>query len=311
MAIYPLAPGKSDIGGVTAGSTMGFIPQIWSAKMQQKFYLATVFGDISNTDYEGEIKAQGDTVNIRVVPDLTIRDHAKGQALTYEQPTSTFIQLLVNKGKYWAFDAEDIDKKQSDIAFVEKFTTDAGNQLKISVDRDVLNGVYGDADSDNIGSTAGKSGLYDLGTSGAPEALDKTNVIDYIVDCGSVLTEQNVPEEGRWIVIPTWMANLLSKSDLKDASMTGRESTIPNGRLGMIDGFTIYKSNNYTPVTDTYQCYNVLFGHKSAITFAAQLTKTEKLRNQQSFGDLVRGLMVYGYKVVTPKALGVLYCRKG
>lgn len=310
MAVFPVSGGSANYG---SDGTSRFISQIWSAKMQQKFYLSTVFGEIANTEYEGEIKKAGDTVRIRTVPDLTIRTYTKGQSLTYEQPESAYVDLLIDKGKYWAFSADDVDKRQADIAFVEKFSDDAGEQMKIAIDSDVLNGVYGAANASNIGATAGvKSGAFDLGTTAASEAIDKTNVLDYIVDCGSVLTEQNVPETDRWMVIPTWFANMLKKSDLKDASMTGdTKSTLRNGRLGMIDNFTLYVSNNYTGISDTNTCYNVLFGHKSAITFASQIVSTEKLRNPSSFGDLIRGLNVYGYKVVVPKALGVLYCHKG
>lgn len=307
---FPVSGGRASYN---SDSTSRFIPEIWSGKMQEKFYLATVFGEIANTNWEGEIKNSGDTVRIRTIPDLAIRSYTKGQSLVYEQPESAYVDLLIDKGKYWAFDAEDVDQKQADINFVEKFSNDAAEQMKIAIDSDVLNGVYGDANSSNIGITAGvKSGAFDLGTTAASEAIDKTNVLDYIVDCGSVLSEQNLPENERWMVIPTWFANLIKKSDLKDASMTGdAKSTLRNGRIGMIDNFMLYVSNNYTGVSDTNTCYNVLFGHKSAITFASQVVKTEKIRNQNTFGDLVRGLNVYGYKVVTPKALGVLYCHKG
>jgi hypothetical protein len=108
-----------------------------------------------------------------------------------------------------------------------------------------------------------------------------------------------------------WMAGMLKKSDLKDASMTGDgQSVLRNGRLGMIDRFTLYQSNNTYSLTDTVTCWYVPFGHPKALTFASQITKSEKLRATDTFGDLVRGLNVYGFKVVNDDALGELYVRR-
>lgn len=255
----------------------------------------------------------GDKVIIRTVPTLTIRDYVKGQNLQVEQPESPNVELLIDKGKYFAFAANDIDKIQSDIKLIDMWSKDASEQLKITVDKSILSTVYADAHASNRGLTAGaESAAYSLGVTATPIALTKDNVLDKIIDLGSVLTEQNVPEEGRWIVLPTWAANMLKKSDIKDASLTGDgTSTLRNGRLGMIDKFTIYVSNNYTSVLDTVACYNILAGHNSAITFATQMTKMETLRNPNDFGDIVRGLQVYGFEVIKPEALAVLYAKKG
>lgn len=306
----PIAPGHPDFSST---GTSKLIPQIWSSKLVPKFYRTTVFGEITNTDYEGEIKKVGDKVIIRTVPDTTIRDYQKGQALVYDAYESANVELTIDFGKYWGFGCEDVDKAQADIDFVSKWSDDSSQRLKIAIDSHILNAVDADADSSNKGITAGAiSAGYNLGTTGSAIALDKTNVLDYIVDCNSVLTEQDIPEQGRYIVIPGWMANLIKKSDLKDASLTGDGvSVLRNGKIGMIDNFTLYVSNNYTAVSDGgNSCYNVLFGHPGAITFAATLSKVENLRNPQGFGDLIRGLFVYGYETLVPKMLGVLYCRK-
>lgn len=185
--------------------------------------------------------------------------------------------------------------------------------MKISIDSDVLNNIYSDVSSSNKGITAGYvSSSFNLGTTAAAIPLDNTNIVDYIVDCGSVLDEYNVPETGRWLVLPTHLCNLVKKSDLKDASLSGDGTSIlRNGRMGMIDRFTIYRSNNYTAVTDTgHSCYHVLSGHKVGLTFATQLVKTESLKSESTFGTIVRGLQVYGYKVTKPDCLVDLYCYK-
>jgi hypothetical protein len=313
MPVYPTASGHPDYSST---GTSKFIPQIWSGKMVVKFYISTVFGEIANTDYEGEITKYGDKVLIRTVPDIVINDYVKGQDLDYENPESPNVELNIDKGKYFAFACDDVDKKQADIPFIDKWSDDAAQQMKIKIDNTILNdstNVITPVDADNKGQTAGKnSSSFDMGVTGAAIPLSKTNVLDYIVDAGSVLTEQNIPETQRWIVLPTWATNLLKKSDLKDASMTGdNQSTLRNGRLGMIDNFTIYQSNNYDAITDGgASCYNILYGHISGLTFAAQMTKMETLRNPKTFGDLIRGLNVFGYEVIKGTSIGILYARK-
>ncbi|HKJ72978.1 MAG TPA: hypothetical protein VKA19_02585, partial [Alphaproteobacteria bacterium] len=115
-------------------------------------------------------------------------------------------------------------------------------------------------------------------------AIDKTNVLDFIADLGSVLDEQNVPESDRWLVAPPWFTNLIKKSDLKDASLSGDNTSIMrNGRLGMIDRFTIYQSNLMAKTTDgSYSVTNMIAGHKSALTFASQLLNNETLRGEST-----------------------------
>lgn len=290
-----------------------FIPEIWSGKLLVKFYNSTVFGEIANTDYDGEIKNQGDTVHIRTLPDIVINDYQKGQDLDFQRPESPNVDLQINKGKYFGLIIDDVDAVQSDIKLMDKWADVAGQQMKIKVDTQILAAVYADAHTKNKGATAGLvSGAINIGAAGAPVSLTKVNVLDYIIDCGLVLDEQNVPEQGRWIVLPAWACAMIKKSDLKDASLTGDGSSIlRNGRIGMIDRFTIYNSNNLTAVTDTVQCWHSLFGHKLGLTFASQLTKMETLRAQTTFGNIVRGLNVYGFKVVKSEAIGDLYITKG
>lgn len=280
-----------------------FIPEIWSTKLLIKFYDNTVFGDICNTDYEGEIQKIGDTVNIRTRADITIRDYVKGGGLTYEDPVAPIVQLLIDQGKYFAFNAYDVDKIQSDINLMNEWSDDGGEQLKIAVDTDILSTIYASADSANAGNTAGrKSGNIVLGTDAAPLDLTKGNIVDKIVDMNTVMDEQNLPETGRYLVLPPSGCARIKTSELKDASLTGDGvSTLRNGKVGMIDRTTIYQSNSLDVDTGKY---NLIFGHKVATTFAAQLTNMEAVDNPDDFGKLVRSLMVYGYDVIKPTALG-------
>uniref|UniRef100_A0A6M3IJI1 Putative capsid protein n=1 Tax=viral metagenome TaxID=1070528 RepID=A0A6M3IJI1_9ZZZZ len=252
-------------------------------------------------------------MNISTVPSITIRDYTKNQDLVIERPESPNVTLLIDKAKYFNFICDDIDKYQTHLPLMDSWSTDAGQQMKITIETAVFADIYADAHTNNAGNSAGRiSGDIALGTTGTAVALTKANVLEKIVDCRTVLSEQNAPESDRWGIIPEWMAGMIMKSDLKDASLTGdATSVMRNGRIGKIADITLYESNLVYNVSDTYTCYHSLFGQKKALTFAAQMTKMESLRTSRTFGDLVRGLNVYGYEVLKTEALIDLYIRKG
>jgi hypothetical protein len=293
---FPVASGAAQYSG-------NFIPEIWSAKLIENFYDATVLAAISNTDYEGEIKKHGDTVNIRTTPDLTIRSYEKGMTLTVERPDKAKIQLLIDQGEYFSAIEDDVDKVQSDINLMDTWSKDASEKMKIKIDANVLTGMLPGIAAINKGATAGRiSANINLGTTAAPVAVTKDNVLDLLVDMGTVLDEANAPEAGRFIVIPAKMAGLIKKSDLKDASLSGDTTSIlRNGRLGMIDRFTVYVSHNLNIATGGK--ISIVGGHKMGLTFASQMTEMESLRAESTFGNIIRGLQVYGYKVVKGEAL--------
>lgn len=303
---FPVAPGGANYTG-------NFIPEIWASKLIENFYDATVLSAISNTDYEGEIKQHGDKVNIRTTPELTIRSYEKGMKLMVERPDKPKVVLNIDQGEYFAAIEDDVDKTQSDINLMQNWSRDASEKMKIKIDSNVLTGMLPDIASHNMGATAGRiSGNINLGAIGAALQVTKTNVLDYIVDAGLVLDEANSPESNRFMVIPAWMAALIKKSDLKDASLTGDgTSVLRNGRIGMIDRFTLYVSHNLNRVNDGgNQCFSVIAGHKMGLTFASQMTEMETLRSESTFGSIIRGLQVYGYKVVKGEALAKLYVRQ-
>jgi hypothetical protein len=309
----PVSGNYYGAGAGVDGYTGKFIPEIWSGKLQVKFYAATCVTEICNSDWEGEIKDSGDKVNIRIIPTITINDYQKGMTLTSQVPTAAEIELLIDKGKYFSLVVDDVDAVQSDLRLMDMFSNDAAEQMKIKVEQQVFGTVRTEAHAKNMGATAGVvSSNINLGATGTPLAVTKTTVLDTIVDAGQVLDEQNVPETGRWFVIPPWFAAMIKKSDLKDASLAGDGTSIlRNGRLGMIDRFTLYVNNNLTVSTDgANQVTNALFGTRDAVCFASQFTKMETLRAQTTFGNIVRGLKVYGFKTTKPEALGVVYGMK-
>jgi N4-gp56 family major capsid protein len=309
------------------GGGAKFIPEIWSGKLQVKFYKSTVLAEITNNDWEGEIKGSGDKVHIRSIPTITIRDYTKGLNLTNEVPQSTPIELTIDKGKYFSVVVDDVDEVQADVRLMDMFTNDAAEQMKIAIDSDVLNNVAASAAAANKGATAGAiSGNINLGAVGAPRAVTSGNVLDAILDAGQALDEQNVPEDGRWLVVSPWFSSLIKRSELRQAYLTGDDTTpLRNGKIGMIDRFTLYVSNNVTKVTDLgsdgaaggasgaadRDAWNFLAGTRDAISFASQITNVETLRAQSTFGNIVRGLNVYGFKVVKPEALVNLYVARG
>ena len=312
-------------GSGTDAYTGKFIPEIWSGKLQVKFYQSTVLSEITNNDWEGEIKDQGDKVEIRTVPTITISNYSKGQTLSSQVPTTDLVELLIDKGKYFQTVVDDVDDVQSDLKLMDIFTNDASQQMKIAIDTDVLSSLVGASVSANEGATAGAiSGDLNLGVStGQSKAaveVTSTNVIDKVITMGQVLDEQNAPEDGRWLIIPAWLAAKIKTSDLKDASITGDSMTpLRNGRLGMIDRFTLYVSNllpSQTSITgegqdSSVKAFSCFAGTRDAITFASQITRMETLRSQTTFGNLVRGLNVYGYKVIKPEALVEGFFYKG
>jgi len=315
---YPVA-GAPWAGAAANPAYSGtFIPEIWSGQVLEKFYAATVLAQIANTSWEGEIKGHGDKVKIRTKPTIAIASYQADQSLTVTRPASNVIDLLIDQGFYWNTVLDDVMEVQADLDQLSMWADDASEQMKIKIDTEVLAYlasamIAADTNTDNSGTTAGKiSGNINLGNPAAgaavpidivataPTAGQKTP-IDMIVDMGQALDEQNIPETGRWIVVPAWFASRIKKSELRDASLTGDGTSIlRNGRLGMVDRFTIY-SSNLLPTTAsgaggaaTY----IFAGHQHGLTFASQLSKVETLRAESTFGTLLRGLQVYGRKLV-------------
>lgn len=305
-----------------------FIPTVWSAKMNAKFYATTVFSDIANTDWQGEISNMGDKVVINTPPTLTVSNYVPGAGLNYEVPTPIVQELLIDKGKYFAFHVNDVLEYQSKPDLIDTFSADAAQQMRIAIDSDVLYRAFNQADAANKGATAGaKSGKYNLGTDAAPVTLTASNVLEKILQMASVMDEQNLPDDSRWLLIDPYTRSLLMQSNLAQANFMGdNTSIVRNGLIGTIDRFKLYVTNHLpkavagtnTPwisgdgtdssVTSTSGLARrvLLAGHKSALTFASQITKMETVRNTSDFGDYVRSLNVYGSKVVAPKSLVTL-----
>jgi len=292
----------------------GFIPEIWSGKLIEKFYASTVLSAISNTDYQGEITNQGDKVKIRTKPTITIRDYRADGDLAIDRPEGSIVELNIDQGKYFNLILDDVMEVQSDLNLLSMWSDDASEQFKITVDTAVLLGLLGGAAAANRGASAGAiSGGINLGATTTPlaataaAAASKVDILSIILRLGQALDEQNIPETGRWLIMPTWAATLIKQSELRQAYLSGDSiSMLRNGRLGMVDRFTIYSSNLLPKGAVTGLAageYVIYAGHSHGLTFASQFTKLETIRSERTFGTLLRGLQVYGYKVIDSKAI--------
>lgn len=329
---YPIS-GSPYSGAAASPAYSGvFIPTIWAGKFVEKFYDATVLAAIANTDYEGEIRNMGDAVKIRTRPTISIANYEATQALVVTRPSAPVVDLLINKGKYFNTVLDDVMEVQADADLLSLWADDASEQMKIAVDTDAL--AYsvwnGGTVAANKGNTAGRlSGDIRLGVTTSPAYVNvasqgtgagDTNandrsVIDHLVDMGQVLDEQNIPENGRFVIVPAWYASMIKRSELRDASIAGDgTSMLRNGRLGMVDRFTIYVSNLLPAgVAGGVAAgeFLVYAGHKNGLTFASQMTKVETLRSESTFGTLLRGLQVYGLGVIDGTCLVTSVVAKG
>ena len=273
-------------GGWVANGAAGFVPDIFSKKLQAKFYAASVLEQVTNNDYEGEISGQGSKVVIRTVPSITVANYTG--TISYQDVTTSTIELLVDKAKSYAFKVDDVLKAESDISFWDEAARDASEQMRIAVETDVLGNIVAGVQAGNV---------VDVTTT--PTA---SNILDPILEAARILDEDNIPDSDRFLVVSPKVIELLKKSDLKFAYLTGDSaSPLRNGKVGMIDRFTVYQSNLLAAGSGGDAGKRLcLAGHKKFACFASQFTNTETVRLESSFGDGVRGLKVYGYKVVHP-----------
>ncbi len=292
----------------SAAGDVNFVPIVYTKKVLRNFYESSVFSQIMNTDYEGEIKAQGDKVVIRKTPEMTVKPYKVGTTIDYEVPSKASTELMVDLGMYSAFQIDDVDKAQSDLPLINMFAKDAGERIRIEIDREVLQYMATGAATDNKGIAAGAiSGTINLGVTTAPIPITASNATEFIVLMNQVLDEANIPMEGRWCVVPAGFCTALKTSDLKAANITGDSTgVIRTGLIGMVDRMKIYQNNNLpTGVAGGLAAgeTSIIAGTTEASSFAANITKTDTLKIPNSFGEYWRTLFVYGRAVVQDTCL--------
>lgn len=267
-----------------------FIPEVWSATMLVSLKKNLVFGQpgVVNRDYEGEITGQGDTVKIRSMGRPTVATYTKNSTtITPETLTDAQRALYIDQAKYFAFEVDDIDRAQSPGGELEAALVEAMYGLRDVADQYIASLYTGAASANQLGTVAVTTAAL------AYTQLRKLSV---------KLDEANVPQEGRWVVVPPWYHGLLLEDDrFVRVDASGTDQGLRNGFIGRALNFDVLKSNNAPFVTG--DDYAVIAGHPSAISYAEQIAKVENYRPEDSFSDAVKGLHVYGCKLVRPDAI--------
>ena len=289
-----------------------FSPTIYSQKVQLAFRNKSVIQSISNNDYMGELSGYGDTVKIIKEPDITINSYARGGTSTPQDLADDEVSLIIDKANEFNFKVDDIEAKHSHVNWESLASGRAGYKLADTMDQECLSYIEGQISSASpdhlIGTTSAPQDVQLAKTSGDFTPLELLNRFKRLLD------EQNVPEEGRWAVIDPYFAELLGDEDSKLLSEDfTNKGIVRNGMVGqgMVRGFQLHMSNNLTTSGDgpsgTGYGY-LLAGHKSCVATAEQINKVETLRSETSFADIVRGLHVYGRKVLRQESLvGAVY----
>jgi len=294
-----------------------FLPSIYSKKVLNFFRKSSVVEAITNTDYAGEISAYGDSVKIIKEPVISVSDYTRGQDTTPTKLTDQELTLVVDSAKAFKFIVDDIETKMSHVNFKEVASSSAAYALKDSFDAAVIANMFSGLSAsspDHVlgadSATALAANVYDGAGSVDIGLTSETDPLNLMARMARLLDEQNVPEEGRWFVAgPDFYEQLgQSSSKLLSVDFNAGQGSIRNGLVssGKLRGFDMYKSNNIAATSNATG--KVLAGHISSTATAQTIISTEVLRDPSSFGDIVRGLHVYGSKVLRDEALvGAFY----
>lgn len=274
-----------------------FIPEIWAARLLANLNNVHVYTQpgVINRDYEGDIRQAGDTVRINSIGRVTVGTYTKNSNISDpETLTDSQQSLLIDQSKYFNFQIDDVDKVQQTPKVMDDAMREAAWGLNDVADQYVAALYSGVA----TGNTSG------LGDDTTPLVPTSTTAYQYLVDMGVLLDEANVPSVGRWVIIPPWFHGFLQKDNRFVAAGTPTsDQVLRNGVIGEAAGFTILKSNNVPNTSGTK--YKVIAGHPIAWSFAEQIVSVEAYRPEKRFADAVKGLHVYGAKLVRPTAIAV------
>ena len=276
-----------------------FIPEVWSAELlttlDENYVLAAP--DATNRDYEGEIANAGDTVHIGSLTDPTVSTYTKNVTVIDPQTLTTSDQsLVIDQSKYFAFEVDDVDMRQ--VKDGGKLLSTAAKRAAVKL-QELADTYIGTLMTTNAGTILTAA---DVGTSSGAYSI--------LVQLKTKLDRNNVPQAGRWVAVsPEFYALLLGDSRFTDASAYGQGGVVANGEVGRALGFTVKVSTNLpagTAGTGAEVSSFIIAGHRMATTFAEQISKTEAYRPDNAFSDAIKGLHLYGAKVVRPEALAVI-----
>ena len=283
-----------------------FIPKVWSAKILQHMRNNLVYAGLVNRDYEGEIKSFGDSVKIFSTGDVTIKDmkprlttggSGSSTIRAIDGPEAMSVEeriLIVDQEKYFHFGVDDVDKVQMLKDLMTEYTNSASYGLQVAIDKYLADKMV-------------KEATVKIGTQEQPITVNEENLYSQIVRAKIALDRANVPNEGRFIVLsPEFEGLLLNDRRFIYAGTENSENALRNGKVFKAAGFDIAISNN-VPVEG--QVSKIVASYKGSTTFAQQLLETEAYRVHNGFGDAIKGLCVYGAKVVRPDKIVVMYAK--
>ena len=281
-----------------------FTPQIWTGKLFVRLRKAHVFGGLVNTDYEGEIAGAGDTVNINEIGPVTVSDYTKYTALTWEALDSSQKKLLIDQQKSFSFTVDNIDRAQNKPKVMNGAMSEAAYAVADTIDQHIAS-KYAQA---GVTGTAAN-----IGSSGSSLTVSTGNVIETISYVQRYLNEANTPTAGRFGAIPPWLHQKLVLAEVGGIASTAvpkvrDDGVIAQGFVGEAFGFQLFMSNN---VSNNGTQYRPMFGTRQAISYAGQITEIRAVEREDYFDQGIKGLYVYGCKVVRPNALCTAYLAEG
>ena len=310
----PSTDTDANFANSVAGQTNSyFLPAVYSKKVLNFFRKSSVAEAITNTDYAGEITAYGDTVRIIKEPVITVYQYERGQDVTQTKLTDQEVNLVVDTANAFKFIVDDIETSMSHVNFKEVASSSAAYALRDAFDEGVIAAMFAGVPAASPNHILGSDDATDLaaGTFDGTGNLDigyasgEHDPIDVLSHMARLLDEQNVPEEGRWFLAnPEFYEQLVqSNSKLISSDFNAGQGSIRNGLVssGKLRGFDMYKTNNIAATTNA--AGKCIAGHISATCTAQTIVNTEVIRDPNSFGDIVRGLHVYGAKVLRGEAL--------
>lgn len=281
-----------------------FIPQIWSARLLQNLNEAHVFANLVNRDYEGDIKGVGDTVKINAIGRVTVGPYTKNtNVAAAETLTDAQTTLVIDKANYFNFQIDDIDKVQQKPKVMDEAMREAAYGLSRAVDTELAKIHTSTPNGNKVGGDGQTAKLGGVLTAGSA-------LYDYLVDLKVILDENNCPDDGRrWVVVPAWAHGyLLKDSRFVNATEMGNQIRM-NGLIGKAAGLNVYLSNNVTDDGQSAKTYRIIASHPAAVSYAEQISGVEAYRPELRFADAVKGLHVWGYKVVRPALVATLYAK--
>ena len=310
----PSTDTNANFANSVSGQTNSFfLPAVYSKKVLNFFRKASVVEAITNTDYAGEITAFGDSVKIIKEPEITVYTYERGADVTATKLTDQELTLVVDTANAFKFIVDDIETSMSHVNFKEVASSSAAYALRDAYDEGVIATMFAGVSASSPNHILGSDSATDLaaGTFDGTGNLDigfgssEHDPIDVLSHMARLLDESNIPEEGRWFLASPDFYEVLASSSSKLLSVdyNAGQGSIRNGLVssGKLRGFEMYKSNNIAAASNA--AGKCLAGHMSSTATAQTITSTEVLRDPDSFGDIVRGLHVYGSKVLRADAL--------